>query len=822
MKNITTLLFVFLNLVVYAQKITVSNGNTGKAIEAVAVFNKNKTKSSITDSNGFVDVSSFSLNETIFFSHVAYAEFSSSKKNIQLNNNTVFLSKESEKLDEIVLSVFKNKAKTNRVAEQIAFVNTKEIKQIAPQTSADLLANIPGIKVQKSQFGGGSPVLRGMESNRVLLVVDGVRMNNAIYRKGHLQNAITVSPNLLEGMEVVFGPSSVIYGSDALGGVIHYNTKTPSIASKKQIKGDFLSRFSTANSEVTNSGTLEFRSPKWASLTNITYSDFGDLRMGKNRNHGFNDWGKVFYYSENTPNFYTETQTENSNPLIQKNTGYNQLDILQKFYFPVSKKTDFTINFQYSTSSNVPRFDRLTETNSDGTLKFAEWYYGPQKRLLIAPQLIINPKNKWIDSGTFTLAYQNIKESRINRKFGSLEKTFREENVDVYSFNGDFTVPLAKNRNLNYGVEIAYNDVNSTPFGKTLNVTNNTIYGFDDNLDFAVQSRYADGGSSYFNTASYISYRQDISKKATLNSGVRFTHTNLKASWVDDTFLTLPDNVDLSNNAVTATLGYVFKPNKSWQLNSVISSGFRSPNIDDVGKIREKAGDVTLPNTNLKPEHAYNAEIGVLKYFNDKKFKVSANAYYTLLRNYIYREAYTYNGSNTIIYDGEEANVVANVNKGNAYITGFTFSYQGKIHDNWQTSAAITYTKGSTYDTNEPMSSIPPLFGNAAINYTYKKVEAGANLRFNARKKIAEYNLEEGIDNQNQSPIVDANASDAIDVFYGTPSWVTLGVFSNYTINKNFSLQGRVNNIFDQHYKEFASSISAPGRDFSLSLFVNF
>ena len=120
------------------------------------------------------------------------------------------------------------------------------------------------------------------------------------------------------------------------------------------------------------------------------------------------------------------------------------------------------------------------------------------------------------------------------------------------------------------------------------------------------------------------------------------------------------------------------------------------------------------------------------------------------------------------------------------------------------------------------MSSIPPLFGNAAINYTYKKLEAGANLRFNARKKIAEYNLEEGIDNQNQSPIVDANASDAIDVFYGTPSWVTLGVFSNYTINKNFSLQGRVNNIFDQHYKEFASSISAPGRDFSLSLFVNF
>ncbi len=112
---------------------------------------------------------------------------------------------------------------------------TKEdIFKESPQTTADLLASVPGIKVQKSQFGGGSPVLRGMESNRVLLVVDGVRMNNAIYRKGHLQNSITVSPTQLERTEIVFGPSSVIYGSDALGGVIHYYTRTPKTSEKEQ------------------------------------------------------------------------------------------------------------------------------------------------------------------------------------------------------------------------------------------------------------------------------------------------------------------------------------------------------------------------------------------------------------------------------------------------------------------------------------------------------------------------------------------------------------------------------------------------------------
>ncbi len=822
-QQITILLFFLFIVAVYGQKITVIDNETGKPIEAVVVYNNERTKSAVTDIDGVVDITVFTSEEALSFSHVSYSEFSQKKKNIEINDFVVYLSKESEQLDEVVVSVFKKEAKTNRIAEQIAVLNKNQIQKIAPQTSADLLANIPGIKVQKSQFGGGSPVLRGMESNRVLLVVDGVRMNNAIYRKGHLQNSITVSPNLLDKTEVVFGPSSVIYGSDALGGVIHYYTRTPKLSAKKEIKGDFLSRYSTVNNEITNSGSLEFQFPKWSSLTNVSYSDFGDLTMGENRSHGFNDWGKVFYYSENSPNNYVENQTVNSNPNLQKNTGFNQLDILQKFYVPLSKNTDLKLNIQYSTSSNVPRFDRLTETVDDGTLKFAEWYYGPQERLLISPQLDINPKKKWLNKGTFTLAYQNIKESRIQRKFGSLEKSFREENVDVYSFNGDFSVPIAKDRDLGYGFELAYNNVNSNSYGKTLALENGEINGFEDDLDFAVQSRYADGGGSYLSSALYVDYRQDISRNSTLNTGVRFTYTNLQATWVDQTFITLPDSdINLNNKAITATVGYVYKPSKTWQLNTVLSSGFRSPNLDDVGKIREKNGDVTVPNVNLKPEHAHNAEVGVQKYFNNRKFRIGANVYYTLLRNYIYREGFELNGSSTILFDGEEGNIVANVNKGNAYVTGFTASYQGKLHKNWTTSGSITFTKGRTYDTNEAMSSIPPLFGNFNLNYVNNKLEAGANLRFNAHKDISDYNLTEGIDNQNQTPVVNADATEDIDMYYGSPSWMTLGVYGKYKLNKNIALQAQLNNIFDEHYKEFASSISAPGRDFSLGVFVNF
>lgn len=814
--------FLFFSFLGFSQNLKILDQETGKTIKNVTIFNQNQTISTVSNNNGIADISKFSAKDVLVFSHISYAFYETTKSSLKTNKYVVFLTKESEQLDEVVLSVFKNKEKTNRIAEQIAVISKAEIQKASPQTSADLLATVPGIKVQKSQFGGGSPVLRGMESNRVLLVVDGIRMNNAIYRKGHLQNSITVSPNSLDRTEVVFGPSSVIYGSDALGGVIHYYTKKPKLSEDNEVKSGLFSRFSTVNQEITNNFTAELRFKNWASLTSVSYSTFGDLKMGKNRSHGFDDWGKVFFYSDNFNGNYNENPTVNADPNLQKNTGFSQTDILQKFFVPLSKKTDLNVNIQYSTSSDIPRFDRLTELKS-GSLKFAEWFYGPQQRLLISPQLEINPEKKWLDKGTITLAYQNIKESRINRKFGSLNRNHREETVNIYSLNGDFSVPVASNkkRTLSYGFELAYNDVTSNSYGRTLDIQNNEIVGFSDN--FTVQSRYPDGGSSYTSAAIYADYRQDISKISTLNTGIRLTNTSLSAKWVDDTFITLPDNdISLQNTALTATIGYVCKPNKEWQLNAVLSSGFRSPNIDDVGKVGEKNGNVTVPNINLKPEHAYNAEVGIQKYFNNKRFRVGANVYYTLLSDYIFRDNFTLDGNSTILYDGEVGTMVANQNRGNAYVTGFTASYQGRISKHWKTSGSITYTKGETYDTNEPLSSIPPLFGNFDVNFKDKKFEAGANLRFNARKKITDYNLTEGIDNVQQTPIIDANATEDINKYYGSPSWMTVGLNGKYVINQNFSLMARLDNIFDQHYKEFASGLSAPGRNLSLSFMANF
>lgn len=818
MKRVIALFIALYSFTSFGQTITVIDEEKGYPVQGAAIYNKALTISIITNERGKADISSFTDKDVIIISHVSYTNYTINKSALKGESYRIYLVKKTAQLDEVVLSVFKKKEKTTRIAEQTFAITKADIFKEAPQTSADLLASVPGIKVQKSQFGGGSPVLRGMESNRVLLVVDGVRMNNAIYRKGHLQNSITISPSLLERTEIVFGPSSVIYGSDALGGVIHYYTRVPKTSEKEELKSEFFSRFGTVNKEITTNVSAELRFKKWASFTSVSYSSFGDLQMGKNRSHGFSDWGLVTHYSENIGANFFANPTVNSDVNIQRNTGYTQKDVLQKVFIPLSKKTNLSFNIQYSTSSDIPRFDKLMELKS-GALKFAEWYYGPQERFLAATQLAINPSKKWLDKGTFTFAYQNIKESRVQRKFGSFERLYRNENVNVYSVNGDFTVPLTKekNRNFSYGFEYAYNDVNSTPEGKIISVSSNKVVGSSGS--FNVQSRFPDGGSSYISTAIYTDYRQDISSKSTLNTGVRLTNTTLKATWVDQTFINLPQtNIKLKNSAFTATIGYVYKPSVNWQINSVISSGFRSPNIDDVGKVREKNGKVTIPNINLRPEFAYNAEIGFQKYFNNKTFILGFNTYYTLLDNYITREA----DGTTIMYDGELGNVVKNVNKNRAFVTGYTASYQGRINQNWRTSGFITYTKGRTFDTDEPMSSIPPLFGRFEVSYRKNKVELSANYRFNAKKDITSYNITEGIDNHVQTPIVNSSATNDVEKYYGTPSWFTVGLNGKYSVNQNFSIQGALSNLFDEHYKEFASGVSAPGRNFSVAIHATF
>ena len=135
---------------------------------------------------------------------------------------------------------------------RVQILNATQIADLHALSTADVIANTGNISVQKSQLGGGSPVLRGFEANRILLVIDGVRMNNIIYRAGHLQNIVTIDNSSLDRIEILYGPASTMYGSDALGGVIHLYTRKPAFSSesgKSNLKVNAFTHYGMGNDD---------------------------------------------------------------------------------------------------------------------------------------------------------------------------------------------------------------------------------------------------------------------------------------------------------------------------------------------------------------------------------------------------------------------------------------------------------------------------------------------------------------------------------------------------------------------------------------------
>lgn len=205
-------------------------------------------------------------------------------------------------LEEVTISVEKFPSSRSQSVQKLVTIPLKEISWTLPGNSADLLEKSGQVFIQRSQGGGGSAQIRGFEASRVLLVVDGVRMNTAISRSGHLQNLITVSPHLLEKVDILYGPSSTLYGSDALGGVIHLQTRDPRLTdSEGEIhrSGTLHLQYASANQEKTIHVQGELGTSRWGFLSALSYSDFGDLRQGKNQNPYYDTlWLRSHYVEE--------------------------------------------------------------------------------------------------------------------------------------------------------------------------------------------------------------------------------------------------------------------------------------------------------------------------------------------------------------------------------------------------------------------------------------------------------------------------------------------------------------------------------------------
>ncbi len=691
-------------------------------------------------------------------------------------------------LEEIVVSGNKIAEKKSDIPHQIDLVLQSQIRRISPLTTADALANSGSVFVQKSQQGGGSPVLRGFEANRILLVVDGVRMNNAIYRSGHLQNSITTDPNMMERIEVLQGAGSVVYGTDAIGGVISFFSRQPELGDSAKFVGKTSGyfRYSSANQGLTGHAAVNLGSKKWASLTAITASDFGDLRSGSKDMMDYPGFGDANFYVKRING--RDSMVANDDPDVQRFSGYQQLDVLQKIRYVPGNGTEHLLNFQLSTSSDVPRYDRL-QTLSNGKPKFSEWYYGPQERQFLSYTYKKKMGKLWADDIRFTPAVQRIGESRHDRGFDNIQRNNLVEDLMVYSANIDIYKQVSGHE-IRYGAEVVQNTLESQ--------------GYADNLESGarktIASRYPDG--NYTTAGLYFSHRWELlGSKLILSDGLRFSSVKIDANFDPQFYESSMAHVRQRSQSQNLHLGAVAHLSGGLRLSAMLSTGFRNPNIDDLGKTFEtNGGDLMVANPDLRPEQVFYREIGMEQTIGTYGF-FNVNAYFSALTDAIVPRAFPMNGQDSTDFMGSRYRTLANVNVGKAKVWGITSSIKFQVTSKLTLKGNITYTEGRDLTNKASLDHIPPLFGNAVLLYETDRFFAQANFLFNGMKKIEDYSPS-GEDNQ-QYATPD-----------GTPAWQTWNLHLGKQLSKMLRIQVGVENIADLNYRTFASGINAGGRNF--------
>jgi hemoglobin/transferrin/lactoferrin receptor protein len=708
----------------------------------------------------------------------------------------------SKQLQDVVIYANKFPTLSKNIVQRVVALTDKVLLQQQANT-ADILTASGQVFVQKSQAGGGSPVVRGFEASRVLLMVDGVRMNSAIFRAGHLQNIITVDNMILDRVEIIYGPSSTLFGSDALGGVVNLFTKQPqlfksNLVSKKapwKTNGNLVYRFGNGQNEQRQHVDFNIANNKWAFLTSVTKSNFGDMRQGNKRSAAYPDFGKRLFYVARENN--TDVIKDNSAFVnIQKLSGYNQIDLLQKVLFKPNDNTEHLLNVQVSNSSDINRYDRLTEI-SKGLPVFSEWYYGPQVRNMIGYKLTKSNLNGYFQKLTTNINYQHLEESRITRRFKSNNKDYRFEAVDIFGLNMDL-LHQGKSSTLNIGVESYYNDVNSTAYRNNIAT----------NLRSAITTRYSDGPTNMSNYALYAQHTQFLKGNWVLNSGLRLNNVQLNANFKDTSLMRFPfTDANQNNTALTGNLGMAYNGADGLRVSFGASSGFRAPNVDDLTKVFDtRTGYVVVPNKDLKPEYTYNAELNVSK--TTSTYSIGFSLFYTWFRNALVVDKFKLNNESSILYQGIMSDVYATQNKAKAIVYGFNVNGSANFSPNTTLAATYTYTKGNYADrkldglnTALPIDHIPPTYGRVGLKHDIKKFTAELFTLFNGWKHIEDYNLN-GEDNE-----IYATKD-------GMPAWQIWNINTNYQLTKKLNFSFQIENIADLNYRYFASGISALGRNY--------
>ncbi len=642
-------------------------------------------------------------------------------------------------LSEVVITANRSASRRFTTAEAIEVLKSKAINQNQLRSAPEALSNTPGVFVQKTNHGGGSPFVRGLTGNQTLQMIDGIRLNNATYRFGPNQYFNTLDVLSLESIEVLRGSGSVQYGSDALGGTIQAFSKDVAFNESRKWGSSMLTRFFTQKMEQTIRADVNYRSTKAAFRGGISLRNFGNLMGGDTTG-------------------------------IQSPSSYHELDFDVKGKIRLSSSSVLTLAYQNVHQEDVDVYHKVELEN------YAVNKMDPQNRRLAYLRL-----NQNLDAGVFktltiTASLQNTEEGRESRKNGSSALRYENDKVRTLAFSTEVFTQSRDIWSANSGIEV-YNDM-----------VNSTRTDTDLSSGAAVQKRglYPDG-STMSSIAAFTLHTFGLPKWI-FTAGARF---NTFVIHVEDETL---GKTTLNPSALVGNASVMRKLTSASNVFVSANTGFRAPNIDDLGTLGIVDFRYETPNYNLKPEKSFQYQLGYK--YQGKKLKGEIYLYRNELYNLIVRNKVAGDS-----LDGYPVYQKENVER--AYIQGVETSFDYMLSPSLSFSGNLTYTYGQNLTKNEPVRRIPPLFGRVVFEYRHSNL--WANIEWLAAAK--QDRLAQGDKDDNRIPKG------------GTPGWNIFNINTGYTWHF-ISFDLRLQNLLNKDYRYHGSGVNGYGRSASLSLHV--
>ncbi len=785
------------------QTISVINTDTDFPIPGVNVFSKNYDDTLQTNNKGEVSLDLFKNSDVIIFDHFVFSNIKKTKEQI-IDDKYIVLMSPSGMLAMQNNSIITAEEYSKDLPFYINIVNFDDVSTLTTNEDGS------GQKIMFEKNKGGSTIFRGFLPNKVVLVMDGVRLNNALYRTGKISGPLHFQNASIERVQQINGASYVMYGPDAVGGAIQYFTKVPKFSSDNNFsyKINTISQYETATQNWISNVNVNLSTKKFASYTSFTYGQYGKIKMGKNRNDNVDsEYGLNKYYIERIND--KDSVLVNDVPTTQQNTDYKQYLFIQKFRYKPKDNLNIILNLQYNTSSEIGMYSALTEINR-GNLRFAEVEFRPQNKFFSSVALLYEKQTKYYDFISVIGSMQYIEEYRYSRKYNSSVGLHQLEYLYDASINLDFVKLFNINR-ITYGIESSYNYLKSTAFFE--NVETDSIY---DGL-----TRYPTYGTNMQTFSTYFTYKRLSNSQFIINTGVRldYTHSNcnfedqLKHITKNSKFIYNFDKVTYNQLAPSASLNFDIYPLPGFQISLLNSLSVHTPIVDEYGKIMLKDFVAILPNNSLKSEKSYNIELGVSQILFES-IKINVGVFNSWMRDAIIVSDANINGIDSLYLGIDGYEIATKINIDNAQIYGISggvkFGYYfGRKSENFvKFNSSANYIKGINKDENIALPNIPPIYGQTAASLKLKSYTLKFSHNFNGLKKMEELSIygEDYIEK-------------AMDD--GFMAWQTYNIKLSYNTGNYLSLHFSVNNIFDTFYRSYASAVSAPGRNFIFTLKLN-